>query len=606
LLNAPKLTMPEVPPLPTSVEAIIDQQLITSHFQPIVDLFSGQVLAWEVLSRGPHWLSGPTEMFTASEEIGRSVDLELSCRKVALRTIAALPPLARQRRYFVNVSPEVFIDPTLMDGFMKADFEAHGLDQHNFVIEITEKESIVDYDAFERQIRHYVDWGVQIALDDFGAGHSWLVTLVTCSPHYMKMDMSLCRDIHHRVYNQHLVKSLVAFAASVDAKLIAEGVETWEELETLARLGVRLAQGFLFARPNPSPLELDTEMRRELMRIMRQFNYREADLDETVAPLVISCPTLKGKEKRGEEIERLFRKNLSLDHFVVLRDEQPIGLITRQAYYAKTGGPVGYHLFQRKPAEESAKPLPLIVEDSMSVTTLAKLAMEREPLDIYDPVLVINEHGRFIGSVTIRQLMMRSTALEVRSAQGSNPLTGLPGNRSIERWILDALETQESAVIYADLDRFKEYNDCYGFLHGDEMIQCVARVLSRTLCLFGDDTRLGHIGGDDFVLVSTQTPLTTTLQRICDLFDAERLRLFSPEDIVRGYFVAKDRKGRERHIPLVTLSIAVVPRACAMGAEHPGAIAQTAASLKRKVKELTSSTGQSGFLYERRRPKTEV
>ena len=155
--DAPPLTTPQVPPLTTSVDDIIDQQLITSHFQPVVDLFSGQVLAWEVLARGPRWLSGPTEMFMATDRIGRSVDLELSCRKVALRTIAALPPLLRQRRYFVNVSPEVFIDPNLMDGFVKADFEAHGLDQHNFVIEITEKESIVDCAAFERQIRHYVD-----------------------------------------------------------------------------------------------------------------------------------------------------------------------------------------------------------------------------------------------------------------------------------------------------------------------------------------------------------------------------------------------------------------------------------------------------------------
>lgn len=278
----------------------------------------------------------------------------------------------------------------------------------------------------------------------------------------------------------------------------------------------------------------------------------------------------------------------------------------RALYYAKTGWPVGYHLFQRKPAEESAKFLPLVVEASMSVTTLAKLAMERQPQDLYDPVLVVNEDGRFIGSVTIRQLMMRSTALEVRSAQGSNPLTGLPGNRSIERWILDALETQESAVIYADLDRFKEYNDRYGFLQGDEMIQCVARVLSRTLALLGEGAHLGHIGGDDFVIVVPATPGADVPQSICDLFDAERLRLFSAEDVVRGFFIAKDRKGRERTIPLVTLSIAVVPRACAMGAEHPGAIAQTAASLKRKVKELTSTTGQSGFLYERRRSKTEV
>jgi len=589
-----------------NVARVIDELLICPHFQPIVDLFGGQVLAWEVLSRGPSWLQGPTELFLEAESIGRSVDLERACRTMALQAIAGLPTSMRGRRFFVNVSPEVFSDPKLMDGFTNADLEAFGLDQRNFVIEITEKESIVDYAAFERQIQRFVQAGFKIALDDFGAGHSGLVTLVTCSPHFLKLDMSLCRDIHHHGYKQHLVKSLVAFAASVDATLIAEGVEVWEELETLARLGIRFAQGFLFARPTPEPAELAEDLRKELVRIMRQFNYREADLNEAVGPLVISCTTIREREKSGEEIDRSFRKNPGLDHFVVVRDERPIGLITRQSYYSKTGGPVGYHLFQRKPAEESAKQTPLIVEDSMSITTLAKLAMERPPQDIYDPVLVVNEEGRLLGSVTIRQLMMRSTALEVQSAQGSNPLTGLPGNRSIERWILDAFESNSASVLYADLDRFKEFNDCYGFLQGDEMIRCAARVLSRVLSSFHEGARLGHIGGDDFVVVAPSVPGVAELDRACAMFDEERLHLFSPSDIERGYFVAQDRKGRERHVPLVTMSIAVVPRHTVIGAEHPGAVAQTAASLKRKVKEVTSETGRSGYLFERRRSLTEA
>jgi diguanylate cyclase (GGDEF)-like protein len=584
-----------------AVREIVTRQLITSHFQPIVDLHHGTVVAWEVLSRGPAGLTSPAEIFTVAEAAGMLSDLEHVCRSVALRTIAAFPSSLRSRSFFLNVSPNLIGDPSLLNGHMQAELASLGLDQRNFVIEITERESIVDYAAFESQIRYYVEQGFKIALDDLGAGHSGLVTLVTCSPHFMKLDMTLSREIHRHAYKQHLVKSLIAFAASVDAALIAEGVESWEELETLARLGVRYAQGFLLARPARVPPEVGDDTRLELRRIMRQFNYREADLNETVGPLAIRCGTIRENEKRGEDVNRIFRREPSLDHLTIVRGERPVGLITRQHYYTKTGGPVGYHLFQWKAAEELARRAPLIVENSINVTALAKLAMERPADELYDPVIVVDAAGDLVGTVTIRQLIMRSTALEVQSAQGSSPLTGLPGNRSIERWILTALDEAEACVLYADLDRFKEYNDCYGFLQGDEMIRCLARVLSRALPGLSPEARLGHIGGDDFVIVSPTAVDAETVGALCRQFDMAKLELFEADDVARGTFMAVDRRGQEVSVPLVTLSVAVVPRESVVSADHPGALAQMAASLKRKVKEMTAAERKSTFLFERRK-----
>ncbi len=574
---------------------------MTSHFQPIVDLHHGSTIAWEVLSRGPSFMPTPTEMFDTAESLGLAHELETCCRRVAFRTIAALPSALSRRRFFLNVSPYVISSHSPSDGPLPTELARYGLDQPNFVMEITERESIVDYEGFERHLRDYVQQGFRIALDDFGAGHSGLVTLVTCAPHFLKLDMSLSRDIHRHAYKQHLLKSLVAFAGSVDAALIAEGVETWEELETLARFGVRYAQGYLLGRPVPSPTEPATNVRLQLRQIMRQFNYREADLNEAVGPLVIGCQTLREHEKRGEDLDRMFRKEPTLDHVVIVRDERPTGLVTRRAYYAKTGGPVGYHLYQWKPAEEAANPSPLVVEDSMSIPSLAKLAMERPPDEIYDPVLVVNGQGVLIGSVTIRQLIMRSTSLEVQSAQSCSPLTGLPGNRTIERWILEAIAEPGASIVYADLDRFKEYNDCYGFLRGDEMIRCAARVLSRTLALLAGTARLGHIGGDDFVIVSPTEVGTELAQAICSQFDREKRELFEAGDLQRGTFVAIDRMGNTVNVPLVTLSVAVVQGEVVQEMEHPGALAQLASSLKRKVKENTARQGVSGYLFERRR-----
>jgi diguanylate cyclase (GGDEF)-like protein len=201
---------------------------------------------------------------------------------------------------------------------------------------------------------------------------------------------------------------------------------------------------------------------------------------------------------------------------------------------------------------------------------------------------------------------MRSTALEVQLAQGSSPLTGLPGNRSIEGWILDALDRAEAHVLYADLDRFKEYNDCYGFLRGDEMLRCLARVLSRILPTLSYEAKLGHIGGDDFVIVSPVAVAAESVEALCREFDLARMDMFDPDDITRGHFRATDRRGREVDVPLVTLSVAVVPCEAVQSADHPGALAQMADSLKRKVKEMTTASRKSGFLFERRRLRPTV
>jgi GGDEF domain-containing protein len=229
----------------------------------------------------------------------------------------------------------------------------------------------------------------------------------------------------------------------------------------------------------------------------------------------------------------------------------------------------------------------LIVADSINVTALAKLAMERSLDELYDPVIVVDHTGHLRGTVTIRQLIMRSTALQVQSAQGSSPLTGLPGNRSIESWILHAFEQSDAHVLYAD--------------RGDELIRCLARVLSRALPNLSSEAKLGHIGGDDFIIVSPDVVERENVEALCRQFDLAKIDLFDPGDLEQGFFRAKDRGGKEVEIPLVTVSVAVVPCGAVQSAEHPGALAQLAASLKRKVKQMTSASRKSEFLFERRR-----
>jgi EAL domain-containing protein (putative c-di-GMP-specific phosphodiesterase class I) len=222
-----------------SVGDFIKSVQIRPHFHPIVDLFAASVLGFEVLSRGTPPLATPREMFAEAKRLGATWELERACRVAALQEISRLPDAFRSLLYFINVSPDIFGDPRFVEKFTQERLREFGIDQKQIVIEITEEKSFEDYKHFGALIAHYTNQGFKIAMDDFGSGYSGLINLIATTPHYLKLDMAIVRDVHKHDYKQKLVKAITAFASSVNARLIAEGVERLEELEVLVRYGVR-------------------------------------------------------------------------------------------------------------------------------------------------------------------------------------------------------------------------------------------------------------------------------------------------------------------------------------------------------------------------------
>lgn len=581
-------------------EALSAEPQVRTVFQPIIDTRTGSPLGWELLSRGLTSDETPDTLFRRARAEGRLWDLERACRVSAARRIAQLPAALRTATFFLNVSPDVLTDPRFRDGFTRAQLARYGLDHRQVVIEITEQGAIGDYERFEQLVRHYVAQGFRIAIDDFGSGHSSLVTLIRARPDVIKLDREVVRSLHDRPYQQSLVRSLVSFAASVGTKLVAEGVETWNELETLVRLGVRYLQGFLLARPSPEPGLPSPETAARLRAVMQAEDARLGEDDERVTGLVGDCPVVEKGSMRVEELDRLFRTRADLDHVVLAEDGRPAAVITRQRFQARTGGPFGYQLYCRRPVDALAECAPLVVDTRTGIAALGRLVLERMNEDVYDPVVVVDEAGRLAGTVTVRQLLGRAIALELQSAQEANPLTGLPGNRSITRWLRSAADQPRFSVVYADLDRFKEYNDAHGFLAGDELIRLAARVLTRGLVALSPNARLGHVGGDDFVIVSPDPLPEAGLQAICDDFDREKRVLFDPDEWFRGSFRAQDRHGVTTEVPLVTLSMAAIESEKAGRETHPGRLSQLAGSLKQVAKRRTALERRSAFVFERR------
>jgi diguanylate cyclase (GGDEF)-like protein len=183
--------------------------------------------------------------------------------------------------------------------------------------------------------------------------------------------------------------------------------------------------------------------------------------------------------------------------------------------------------------------------------------------------------------------------------QNSNPLTKLPGNSTITRTITERLH-EPLAIIYADLDNFKAYNDKYGFDAGDDVLQYTAQTLAFAIKTYGNTTDfLGHIGGDDFIIVSTPDKSESIAQHVCTLFDEKIIQFYSQEDRANKKVLMHDRQGVLREFPLMTISLAVVSNDKRELVSIPY-LAQIAAELKKYAKTKPGGQPVSNYVLDRR------
>jgi EAL domain-containing protein (putative c-di-GMP-specific phosphodiesterase class I)/GGDEF domain-containing protein len=579
---------------------IIKNLKIIPHFQPIVDLYTGEIHGYEILSRAESPFENPALMFEKARLWGLSWELEYACRSAALKKISTLPPKYRGKKFFLNISPDIFSDPRFISGTTKETLKLLELNPGDFVIEITETTSVNDYDQFEKIIQYYVSQGFHIALDDFGAGHSGLITLVAMSPHYLKIDRALISNINESSYKQNLIKSIIAFSTNVDSSIIAEGIETYEELRTVFRLGIRYGQGFFLAKPAPEPQDIPPEIFQKIDELVDAKKRTRFSFDISISSMVIKPLSLQVNSTNCNELDILFKKNNKIDHVIIIDEGRPVFMVTRLYFYSILSGKYGYAIYQKKKIDTIAKREILCINEHSDLRTVSNLAMNRKLKDLYDPVVIVDNRGHFIGTVTMKQVINKAFDLEIKIATCANPLTQLPGNMIIGFWLEELLLKDKFSVLYCDLDHFKEYNDTYGFIKGDEVLKSLSRVLSNFIENI-PNTRLGHIGGDDFIIVSETIVKKEQLEELCRLFDKKRVDFFSSNHVSQGQYYAINRQGEKKAIPLISLSIAVVTEKNFHGVPHPGQLGQVAAMLKKQVKLKNKEQGQSNYLFDRRR-----
>jgi EAL domain-containing protein (putative c-di-GMP-specific phosphodiesterase class I)/CheY-like chemotaxis protein len=240
---------------------IIRRKRVATLFQPIVHAREGTVFGYEVLTRGPAHSSfrNSDMLFAFAREAKLSWALEAISLDAALRRLKAFE--FSDRKFLLNLEAEMFEESEFRLHDMVAFFSEH---RGHFVFELTERAAIEDYAVFRRLLDEFREKGIEVAIDDAGSGYASLEAIAALSPDYLKITKGLVSTLAAEPIKQDLVKMLVDLAGKINAKTIAEGIETAEEFETCRDLGIDLLQGYYLAHPQEQPELGDAEVAESL------------------------------------------------------------------------------------------------------------------------------------------------------------------------------------------------------------------------------------------------------------------------------------------------------------------------------------------------------
>ena len=539
--------------------SIIEERLIKIVFQPIVSLRDGSVFGYEALTRTTLADQNLTveHLFKFAEEHNLLWDIEYITREIALKSASEyIFKKGIKAKLFINVSPIIIQDQRFQKGFTKKLLENVSIKESDIVFEITEKNTTSDMESFKNTIDHYKQQGFRIAIDDMGSGYSGLNLISKISPQYVKLDMDLIRNIHIDRLKQGLVRGIVEFSNISNILLIAEGIEYREELEMLVNLGVQYGQGYYIQRPNENIPEMDTIF----LNILRDINTRKNRIySRNVSDIYIKniCAHIHvaSPEDTIKDIYALYAHCPEFNGLCVLNNNVPIGIVSREVLFRKLGGAFGFSLYREKAITEIMDKNFLAVDERNTIDLVSFLAMNRPYDKIYDFIVVVSD-SRYVGVVTVKTLLLKTTEIEVATARHQNPLSGLPGNFIIERQLTNALDAwSKFSVAYIDLDNFKAYNDAYGFEYGDCVLKLFADKLKE---LVSDHCFIGHIGGDDFVAIVDAHIGEDFFSDALERFRTEVLFFYNQTDIKNACITACGRNDEATRFPLLDATCVIV------------------------------------------------
>lgn len=529
-------------------------------FQPIVGLDDASIYAHEALIRGPRGtpLHRPDALLSAATQEGLSVEFEYACVIAVMRTWGRIKAPGR---LFVNMSANVLTQlfnehgpANLLGVIAKA-----GVLPRMLVLEITEHERVDDMDHLSDVVRQVRSAGISLALDDFGDGRSSLRLWSQLKPEVVKIDKYFTKDIYRHGDKLKTIQALQQIASIFGTQLVAEGIETAEDMRVLRDLGIAFGQGYFLGHPDQQPapyLNVQSQRvlgERQIAVFPEQSRARIGGQLRNLA--LVAAPSVQAESTNNALVD-IFLADPTLHAVAFLEGDRPVGIINRvlfmneysKLYYREIWGP--------KSCAAHVNRQPRLIERDHSVDDLIGILTSQDQRYLTDG-FIVTENGRYVGLGTGDQLVRSVTETRIEAARHANPLTFLPGNIPITQHMDRLLKRQARFVAcYADLNNFKPFNDHFGYWRGDEMICLLARIAMEQC----DPQRdfLGHVGGDDFIILFQSEDWLSRCEKIVQEFNSRAQALFDAESQIAGGIEAEDRHGVKRFFPFTSLSIGAI------------------------------------------------
>lgn len=568
-----------------ALDGLLRTDSLYSHFQPIIDLQTGRSHGHEALIRTPAdcALSTPVALYDAANLAGRVAELDLHCCRTHLRNYTAA---GERNRLFLNLNPIALLTGTIDCDAVLACVEKAGLWPHQVVIEITEHMPVSDYASLRSTLDDLRQAGIEIAIDDLGSGYSGLRQWSELHPQYVKIDAHFIRDVHNCNTNRQFIHSIVEIARALGSRVIAEGIETQQELDAVIALGVHYGQGYLLGRPTTPPQAVEMQDWHITER------HQTSRTTQTVSTILKYTPSITPETTVSEVMQR-FDRRPGLRCLVVCEGRQPQGLVTRAHLTSVFASLYGRDLFSRRPVSSIMQTELICVTAHTQLDALSeRLTREYDYLPEQDLVITDGD-GSFMGTASFTDLLHAITELQIRSARYANPLTQLPGsvpiNERIDQLLLDG---ENFYVAYCDLDNFKPYNDVYGYVRGDDVLRQLAKILEQQA---GPDDLVGHIGGDDYILVLRSDDWEDRCKRMLEHFSQLAPSFYDKQHREVGGIQAENRRGEHHFHAFLSVSIGVTHAEPYAHGSHME-ISAAAAEVKQQAKK---ALGNSLFLDRR-------
>lgn len=529
-------------------------------FQPIIYSHSGKIYAVEALLRNVNEIPGLMsidDLFDLAFNDDYLYELDLQLREKAISKFAKIKQ--SNLKLFYNLDNRIIYNKNYSQGNTAKILKKYNLNKDSICFELSEKGTAIEQNALSTMLQRYKESGYKIAIDDFGIGVSGLKLLYFSEAHIIKLDRFFITNIDQDSKKKLFCSSIIEMAHIMGMQVIAEGIETAKEFYTCKDIGADFIQGYLVQKPTTNIDKIEKIYKNIYSLISEdkrasQKNFIDEKFIENILSLNVNTSLY--------DLFLHFKENTK-SHFVPITDEfgNFLGIIYESDIKKISYSQYGLSLAQNRTFSSTLlkyiKPA-LSVEISWGIDKILEIynLNSNNSLGIF-----ITSSDKYIGFINLNSLLTLSYKRNIEIATNQNPLTKLPGNNQIEKFIDKSFKKNQkdiTHIIYFDFNDFKPFNDIYGFRQGDRAILIFSELLQKR---YSKDSFIAHIGGDDFFVGLKNKDkedvfeLTSNVQ---DEFRNSAKNIYSKEDKRNGFIISKDRFNEKRRFELLSVSAAII------------------------------------------------